>query len=426
MYDRPVRFSACSIPRDIRNVIVGFLLGTGLCFFWGLSHAAPARQAVSASRAPHVVRIHIFWSPTCPHCHRALGFLDGLEKSAADVRVIRHDVSGDAQARELFEKTVAHFRIANPGVPLIVVGNKTVLGFHEDATTGESLLQVVQDCRIWHCADALSADGGMPSELTRMRNDMQQTAIAPRRIVHLPVIGTVNWEHLSLPVLTVVLAAADGFNPCAMWVLVFLLGLLVGVQNRGRRFLLGGVFIATSALVYYLIMAAWLNTLLLFGYVMWLRLVIGLVALLAGGALLYNVMRHQENVCPVSTSPTRRAVLEKLKHFALSPNLPLGLAGIVLLAFAVNVVELLCSAGIPATYTQVLALKQLSTWQHLAYIGLYVLVFMLDDLVIFIAAMLAMEVTGLGARYARWSRLAGGLVLLVLGMLMIFKPEWLF
>jgi threonine/homoserine/homoserine lactone efflux protein len=86
---------------------------------------------------------------------------------------------------------------------------------------------------------------------------------------------------------------------------------------------------------------------------------------------------------------------------------------------------MLCSAGIPATYTQVLALNNLSSWQYHAYIGLYVLVFMLDDLLIFTGAMLAMEVTGLGTRYSRWARLFGGVILMAVGVMMIAKPEWL-
>jgi hypothetical protein len=235
----------------------------------------------------------------------------------------------------------------------------------------------------------------------------------------------VDWRQLSLPALTVVLAAADGFNPCAMWVLVFLLGLLMGVENRWRRWLLGGAFIVSSAGVYFLIMTAWLNTLLWMGRVVWLRLAMALLAIVVGSALLYHFFRRTDTVCQVTSSPTRRATLEKLKQYALSPKLIVAVVGVMVLAFAVNMVELLCSAGIPATYAQILALKPLPTWQYLGYIALYVLVFMLDDLLIFAGAMLAMEVTGLGARYARWSRLIGGLVLLVLGVLLIVRPQWL-
>ena len=95
------------------------------------------------------------------------------------------------------------------------------------------------------------------------------------------------------------------------------------------------------------------------------------------------------------------------------------------LAFAVNLVELLCSAGIPAVYTQVLALSNLPVWQYYAYLALYILVFMLDDLFVFVVAMKTLQVTGATTRYVRYSHLAGGAVLLAIGALLLLRPEWL-
>ena len=98
---------------------------------------------------------------------------------------------------------------------------------------------------------------------------------------------------------------------------------------------------------------------------------------------------------------------------------------ILALAFAVNLVELLCSAGIPAVYTQVLALSNLPTWQYYAYLALYIIVFMLDDLFVFVVAMKTLQITGIGTGYSRFSHLAGGVVLLAIGALLLLRPEWL-
>jgi hypothetical protein len=88
-------------------------------------------------------------------------------------------------------------------------------------------------------------------------------------------------------------------------------------------------------------------------------------------------------------------------------------------------VEFLCSAGIPAVFTQILALSSLSVWQYAGYLVLYVFVFMLDDLLVLVTALKTLEVTGLTTRYARWSNAIGGIALLAIGTLLIFRPQWL-
>ena len=240
-----------------------------------------------------------------------------------------------------------------------------------------------------------------------------------------PFIGTFAIADLSLPVLTIVLGALDGFNPCAMWVLVFLIGLLLGMQDRFRMWVLGSAFIAGSALVYFLFMAAWLNFLLFIGAVVWVRAAIGLVALGGGFYYLKEYFQNAAAVCKVTAPQARQRVFERLRRLASESRFWLALLGIVALAFAVNLVELLCSAGIPAVYTQVLALSELPAWQYYAYLALYILVFMLDDLFVFVVAMKTLRIAGATAAYTRFGHLAGGIVLLAIGALLLLRPEWL-
>jgi hypothetical protein len=197
------------------------------------------------------------------------------------------------------------------------------------------------------------------------------------------------------------------------------------MPDRGRRWILGAAFLGASALVYYLIMAAWLNALLFLGVVTWIRIAIGAVALAAGFYQLREFVLERDAVCEVTRPEGRRRVLGRLRSLAGERRFLLALAGIVALAFAVNVIELLCSAGIPAVYTQVLAMSDLPRWQYHAYLSLYILVFMLDDLVVFVAAMATLEVAGATGRYVRWSHLIGGGALLAVGALMLLRPEWL-
>lgn len=376
-------------------------------FFWTL--AAQTEQ-------PAATELHIFWSKGCPHCTHALAFLEPLERTTPGLRLIRHEVSGShpENVRLLTDLARKH-GIGQPGVPFIVLGDEVFVGYQDDASTGQLLKARIQACLLAGCTTNLNAAAPAPTPATA---DRLPTS------VELPLFGKVDVRQLSFPLLTVVLAATDGFNPCAMWVLVFLIGLSLGIRDRCQRWLLGGTFIAASALVYFFIMAAWLNTLLLLGAVFWLRAGIGLLALVIGGFSLRDFFRD-EQTCKVTAAPARRAIMDQLKQLALSTSLPLALVGIVLLAFAVNVVELLCSAGIPAVYTQYLALNPISEEQRYAYLGLYILVFMADDLLVYFCAMLTLEIKDIGQRFTRWSKLVSGVVLLLLGALMLLKPEWI-
>ncbi|OGA60889.1 MAG: hypothetical protein A3G81_24255 [Betaproteobacteria bacterium RIFCSPLOWO2_12_FULL_65_14] len=206
---------------------------------------------------------------------------------------------------------------------------------------------------------------------------------------------------------------------------VILLGLLAGMKDRRRMWLLGGAFVAASALVYLLILGAWLNVLLLAGAVGFVRIGVGIVALAGGGYYLKEFITNADMKCEVTAPERRRRVLERLKRIAQQPGFPAALGGIVLLAFAVNVVEFLCSAGIPAVFAQVLALSALAPWEYFAYLVLYVAVFMLDDLVVLVIALKTLEASGLTTRYARWSNAIGGAALLLIGALLVFRPEWL-
>jgi hypothetical protein len=177
--------------------------------------------------------------------------------------------------------------------------------------------------------------------------------------------------------------------------------------------------------VYFLFMAAWLNFLLFIGAVVWVRAGVGLVALAGGFYYLREYFQNPDAVCKVTAPQARRRVFDSLRKLASESRFWLALAGILALAFAVNLVELLCSAGIPAVYTQVLALSKIPTWQYYAYLGLYVLVFMLDDLFVFVVAMKTLQVTGATTRYVRFSHLAGGIVLLAIGALLLLRPDLL-
>jgi thiol-disulfide isomerase/thioredoxin len=398
------RSPASTLARALRALVLALL--------------APAAFAQPAER----LDVYLFWATGCTHCEREIAFLERLEKEEPRLRVHYLEVTRDARAREAFFAIVDRLDIEDPAVPLTLVGDAPMRGYWTDETSGAELRRMIGYCLASACPDTVAPLLGAQA---RSGEPVAATSASIPPVLNLPLIGEVRTADLSLPVLTIALGALDGFNPCAMWVLVFLIGLLMGMQDRFRMWTLGGAFIAGSALVYFLFMAAWLNFLLFIGAVVWVRAAVGLVALGGGFYFLREYFRNPDAACPVTAPQARRRVFESLRKLANERRFWLALTGILALAFAVNLVELLCSAGIPAVYTQVLALSQLPAWQYYAYLALYILVFMLDDLFVFVVAMKTLQITGVTTRYSRFSHLAGGVVLLGIGALLLLRPDLL-
>lgn len=390
--------------------------------------------ALAALFAPVVpaddnVDIYLFWRPGCPHCEREITYLRWLESGNPAIRVYYFDIWNDAAGRALLSRTGERLGADVSSVPFTVVGDEVFSGYLNDATTGEAIRRRALYCLAQFCPDSvrslLTGSSARPAPPIPERINPQAARTALPTSISLPFLGEVAIKNLSLPVLTVVLAALDGFNPCAMWTLMLLLGLLVGMQDKRRRWILGSVFIVASAAVYFLFMAAWLNLFLFLGMLLWVRLAIGIVAIAGGGYYLRTYLLKRDDVCAVTAPARRRRIFDRLRQLSQQEQFWLALAGIVLLAFAVNLVELLCSAGIPAVYTHVLTLSDVPVWQYYLYLLLYIFVFMLDDLIVFFTVMKTLEVSGLSTRYARVSHLIGGIVLVILGALLLLRPEWL-
>jgi len=250
-------------------------------------------------------------------------------------------------------------------------------------------------------------------------------ALAAQETINLPLLGEVRLADASLPMLAVTLGLVDGFNPCAMWALVYLLSLITGLNDRRKILLLAGTFVAASGVLYFLFMTAWLNVFLIVGYLRPLTIGIALFALGAGVLSIREFAVGKERLaCQVTDATSRQRTLSRVENIAREPVTLASLIAIIALAFTVNSIEFVCSAGLPAIFTHTLALRVLSLLHYYAYILLYDLFFMLDDLIIFSLAVLAIS-TNVGLRYSRQCKLLGGVILITLGFIMLFRPELL-
>jgi len=377
------------------------------------------------------INIYFFWGEGCPHCAGEKVFLEKFVKENPDVVVKDFNAWASRENQNLLMEFGKELNVDIRGVPFTVIGEHYIIGWLSEEYTGKQIEEAVECARSQSCPDIGAKILNEQDPKVKGKEDVQEVKEEKKEVVgipetmDLPIIGKIETKDFSLPLLTVVLGVLDGFNPCAMWTLVFLISLLLGLKDKKRMWTLGIVFIVTSAFVYFLFMAAWLNFILFIGMVTWVRIIVGLVAL--GGGI-YNLREYVVNKdanCKVTNKEERQKVFNKLKDITHKESFLLAIVGIILLAFAVNLVEAICSAGLPAVYTQILSLNDLSKLQYYSYILLYVFFFMLDDLIIFFIAMKTFQVTVGSKKYSRLSKLIGGILMVIIGILLIFKPELL-
>jgi glutaredoxin len=364
---------------------------------------APGRDSSSSSvvtassgLASAKTKIEVYTRSGCPHCAEARPFLQQLAAERSDLSIVEHDVARDGDALERLRVLSARAGIATPGVPTFVIGERVMVGF--DAATTPA----------------------------RIRAALEETAAPePPDSLELPLVGLVDVAGLGLPLFTALVGLVDGFNPCATWVLLFLLAMLANLRSRSRMALIAGTFVVVSGAVYFAFMAAWLTFFMVIGISQPVRILIAAVALFIGAVNVKDFFAMGRGSSLGISEAAKPGFYRRVREILHADDLAGAMLGIVTLAFLVNLIELLCTAGLPALYTAILTSQGLPSWQYYAYLALYIAAYMLDDAVLVTIGVATLGRRKLQERGGRWLKLLSGLVILALGALLLVRPGWM-
>jgi thiol-disulfide isomerase/thioredoxin len=343
-----------------------------------------------------------YWGVGCSHCDEAKPVLEAIAREHAGLRVAKVEIRQDAAGRARYLADVARLGIAAPGIPLFVVGDEYVLGYSRGPTE-VALREIAR----------------------RAAEGASRAGIAAEELVDVPLLGRVEARRVPLGALTVAVALADGLNPCAIWVLVVLLGVLAGVRSRSRLLLFGGAFVAVSGLVYFAFMIAWSSLFVALGGSPAVTRALG-VALVAMGLVnvkeLFFFRRGISLTIPARAKP---GLYRRIRAVVNASSLPAALAGVLALAFLANLVELGCTAGLPALYTRVLSLRDVGAGQRLAWLAAYNALYVVPLAIVVAVWAIASPRSRLGERGVRALKGLSGTLLLVAGAVLLAAPQLL-
>ena len=355
-------------------------------------------KIVGVETEENKINLYLFHSADCSHCAAEKKWLEEIkDEYEENLNVYEYEVTYNDDNMNLMNEVLSQMNLTGNSVPFTIIGEKYFRGFSE---TTASMIE------------------GQIKDYIEIENSSNE--------VKIPILGNVNMRKVSIPLVAIILGFIDGFNPCAMWILLFLINMFFSMKDRKKAWVLGMTFLFVSGLVYFLSMLG-INFVLGIATLKWMKIAIALFILVAGilNMRKYFKIRKEEAGCTVVDSKKRKKLITKIKKIMESKTFILSMIGIITLAVSVNLIELACSLGFPLIFTEILAINNISGIIKIVYLLIYIFFYMIDDMVVFAISMITVEATGITNKYNKLCTLISAIIMIVMGLLLLFKPSWL-
>jgi thiol-disulfide isomerase/thioredoxin len=370
-------------------------------------------SSISIARETNTAVLYLFWGEGCPHCEAERQFLDALMKKYPDLGLRSFEVFNNSSNRQLFSDIANAFGQEARSVPTSILGDNIWVGFSE---------QIASDIenRVAYCLEYQAC----PNPSKRLSGDSLVVLEQPSTTnLELPLFGTIAPNH-SLLLTTALIALVDGFNPCSLWVLSMLLAIVLYTGSRRKIFAIGLTFLLVAATVYALFIAGLFNALAFVSYLRWVQIAIALLALTFAVINIKDYFFYKHGLSLTIPDSQKPRIYKGIRNIMTEDkNFPAMMGATALMALGVTLLELPCTAGLPVIWSGLISQHQVSQAEFLLLLGVYLLVFLLDELFVFTSAVITLKVTKLEEKQGRILKLIGGMVMLALALVMLVKPE---
>ena len=374
------------------------------------------------------LNLYLFYGDGCPHCKDLKAYLNDYLEDKPNIKLYQYEVWYSEENLELLYGVMNVLNDNSNGIPYLVIGENVITGYG-----GEYTNEVIENNINYYLntpfEDKVGIYLGIVEEQEKIEDETINKQEKNEKIEEIALPSNIKkiLKKSPLFISTLLIGLVDGFNPCAMWILLLLISMLFGIKDNKRKWILGITFILATGAVYFLFLMSWINLSSLINKIIYIRLAIASIVLLLGFISIIKFVRSlfKDTGCEVVNKKNRRKIIATITKIIKEKSFVLAILGIIVLAGAVNIIELLCSIGLPAAFAQVLAMNDISKKMTIIYSLIYVLAFLIDDILVFIISMKTMEIKAISNKYSKYSALIGGLVMILIGILMLYKPNWL-
>ena len=388
-----------------------------------------------AAQEGNPVVVYMFWGEGCPHCAGAKAFFEKISPKYPELEFRFYEIYIEVENQEKFIKMAEAFGFEAWGVPTIFIGDRYWEGYAPSLDA--EIEGVIQECIENGCKDAgagvivpASTQAPNPTSTPIPANPGNSNSNSPtpseNRVIKVPVFGDIDLTNQPLFVATALIAFVDGVNPCSVWVLTMLIALTLHTGSRKRVALIGVIFISITALVYALFIAGLFTFLTFVSFVTWIQVVVAMVALVFALVNIKDYFWYKEGVSFTISDEKKPGLFKRMrKVLDASDSLWGVISATVVLAAGVSLVEFSCTAGFPVLWTNMVSSQGVAAGEFILLLVLYMIIYQIDELVIFFTAVFTLKATRLEEKHGRILKLIGGTLMLTLAGVMIIDPSLL-
>lgn len=344
------------------------------------------------------VNIYLFYSKICPHCQKEEKYFETLKEKYQDkINIYTYEVTENKTNNEIMKSLKKELKENSQGVPFTIIGSKTFLGY--DESLNERIENTIESYL---------------DENTKTDNTYT-----------IPILGKIEAKNASIILIAIILGFIDGFNPCAMWILLLLINMCISIKDKKKMLIVCLTFIITSGIIYFLSMLG-IGFILDLTTISYIRNIIAILAIILGIYNLYTYLKTRKQTgCHVVKKEKRKTIITKINNILNNKNTLLMFGGTIILATSVSLVEMACSLGFPTIFLELLSINNIHSFLKVTYLLIYILFYLIDDIVVLFLSIKAFETKGISTKYNKYVHLVGGLIMILMGVLLIFKPEWI-
>lgn len=344
------------------------------------------------------VNIYLFYSKICPHCQKEEKYFETLKEKYQDkINIYTYEVTENKTNNEIMKSLKKELKENSQGVPFTIIGSKTFLGY--DESLNERIENTIESYL---------------DENTKTNNTYT-----------IPILGKIEAKNASIILIAIILGFIDGFNPCAMWILLLLINMCISIKDKKKMLIVCLTFIITSGIIYFLSMLG-IGFILDLTTISYIRNIIAILAIILGIYNLYTYLKTRKQTgCHVVKKEKRKTIITKINNILNNKNTLLMFGGTIILATSVSLVEMACSLGFPTIFLELLSINNIHSFLKVTYLLIYILFYLIDDIVVLFLSIKAFEAKGISTKYNKYVHLIGGLIMILMGILLIFKPEWI-
>ncbi|PKM34558.1 MAG: hypothetical protein CVV06_20260 [Gammaproteobacteria bacterium HGW-Gammaproteobacteria-10] len=374
-------------------------------------------QTVTAKTGPELV-MDVFWGETCPHCLDQKPFLSELEARYPQLQIRQHEVWRNRFNRELFQLTAREHGVDAGSVPAVFVGGKVFFG---DAPF---IRKQIEDAVRASLNRKQQPDDRLKETLAPESQTDRGSIANAVTTIDVPWLGTIDLVRQPLIFSTLLIAFVDGFNPCSLWVLTLLLGMVIHSGSRKRILLVGLVFLFTTATLYGAFVAGVFKVLSYVAYLIWVQWLVALFALLFGLVNVKDYFWFKKGISFTISDKHKPGIYQSIRGLLNPERKGLALAGATfVMASGIALVELPCTAGFPVIWSQLVRSQQVGTMEFLGLLLIYLLIYLSIEITIFLAALITLKRQKFEEKRGQTLKLIGGMIMIALGIVMIVAPD---